>query len=118
MDSLAELTHKLREFAKERDWEQFHTPKNLAMALIVEAAELVEHFQWLSAEQSGALDAEKLEQVRQEIGDVLIYLTRIADMLGVDPVAAAHDKMMLNAAKYPAELARGSAAKLGDFSKI
>lgn len=111
MDSLAELTHKLRDFARERDWEQFHAPKNLAMAMIVEAAELVEHFQWLTAEQSHTLDAAKLEEVRQEIGDVLLYLTRIADMLGVDPVAAAHDKMVINAAKYPVELVRGSAAK-------
>ena len=118
MDSLDELTHKLRDFARERDWEQFHSPKNLAMAMIVEAAELVEHFQWLTAEQSHALDAVKREEVRQEIGDVLIYLTRIADQLGIDPVVAAHDKMVINAAKYPAELARGSAAKLGGSSKI
>ena len=117
MDSLAELRLKLRDFARERDWEQFHTPKNLAMAMIVEAAELVEHFQWLTAEQSQTLNPAKLAEVRQEIGDVLIYLTRIADMLGVDPVAAAHDKMVLNAAKYPAELARGSAAKLRDPGK-
>ena len=114
MDSLAELTHKLRDFARERDWEQFHSPKNLAMAMIVEAAELVEHFQWLTAEQSHALEGAKLEEVRQEIGDVLIYLTRIDDQLGIDPVAAAHDKMVINAAKYPAELARGSAAKRGN----
>lgn len=111
MDSLAELTGKLREFADQRDWEQFHSPKNLAMALIVEAAELVEQFQWLTQEQSRELDAKKLEAARQEIGDVLIYLTRIADRLGIDPVAAAHDKMLINAAKYPAELARGSSAK-------
>lgn len=111
MDSLAELTRQLRDFAKERDWEQFHSPKNLAMALIVEAAELVEHFQWLTLEQSRGLDAAGQEAVRQEIGDVLIYLTRIADQLGIDPVAAAHDKMLINAAKYPVELARGSAAK-------
>lgn len=111
MDSLTQLTDKLREFADERDWEQFHAPKNLAMALIVEAAELVEHFQWLTPVQSDTLDAVQLEEVRQEIGDVLIYLTRIADRLGIDPVAAAHDKMAINAAKYPAELARGSAAK-------
>lgn len=117
MDSLAELTHKLRGFAEERDWEQFHSPKNLAMALIVEAAELVEHFQWLGAEQSHALDPAKREAVRQEIGDVLIYLARIADRLGIDPVAAAHDKMAINAAKYPAELVRGSAAKSTEHAK-
>ena len=117
MDSLTDLTHKLREFAQARDWEQFHTPKNLAMAMIVEAAELVEHFQWLTPEQSGALDAARLEGVRQEIGDVLIYLTRIADRLGIDPVAAAHDKMAINAAKYPVERARGSAAKSTEYGK-
>lgn len=116
MDSLTALTHKLRDFARERDWEQFHSPKNLAMAMIVEAAELVEHFQWLTPEQSAALNAGKLEEVRQEIGDVLIYLTRIADQLGIDPVAAAHDKMVINAAKYPAELARSSAAKSSNKS--
>ena len=116
MDSLAELTHKLRDFAQARDWEQFHSPKNLAMAMIVEAAELVEHFQWLTPEQSHALDPAKREEVRQEIGDVLIYLTRIADRLGIDPVAAAHDKMVINAAKYPVEKVRGSAAKFNDTS--
>ncbi|MCE5181545.1 MAG: nucleotide pyrophosphohydrolase [Betaproteobacteria bacterium] len=117
MDSLTKLTHKLREFAQERDWEQFHSPKNLAMALIVEAAELVEHFQWLTPEQSCQLDAVQLEEVRQEIGDVLIYLTRIADRLGIDPVDAAHDKMTINAAKYPAKIAFGSAAKSTQFKK-
>ena len=111
MDNLTELIHKLRDFARERDWEQFHTPKNLAIAMIVEAAELVEHFQWLTPEQSAALNTDKLEEVRQEIGDVLIYLTRFADQLGIDPVAAAHDKIVINAAKYPVELTRGSAAK-------
>lgn len=85
--------------------------------MIVEAAELVEHFQWLTPEQSRALDPTKREEVRQEIGDVLIYLTRIADRLGIDPVAAAHDKMVINAAKYPAELARGSAAKSTEHAK-
>lgn len=117
MDSLTQLTHKLREFADERDWEQFHAPKNLAMALIVEAAELVEYFQWLTPAQSDKLDAVQLEEVRQEIGDVLIYLTRIADRLGIDPVAAAHDKMTINAAKYPANLAFGSAEKSTKLKK-
>ncbi|HUW49846.1 MAG TPA: nucleotide pyrophosphohydrolase [Sulfuricella sp.] len=117
MDSLTKLTHKLREFAKERDWDQFHAPKNLAMALIVEAAELVEHFQWLTPEQSYKLDAAKQEEVRQEIGDVLIYLTRMADRLGIDPVDAAYDKMAINAAKYPANIAFGSAAKSTKLTK-
>jgi len=118
MDSLAELTHKLREFAQARDWEKFHSPKNLAMAMIVEAAELVEHFQWLTTEQSQTLEAAKLEQVRQEIGDVLIYLTRIADQLGIDPVAAAHDKMVINAVKYPADKVGDSSAKSGDRREV
>lgn len=117
MDSLTQLTHKLRKFAEERDWEQFHAPKNLAMALIVEAAELVEHFQWLTPEQSYQLDAAQLEEVRQEIGDVLIYLTRIADRLGIDPVDAAYDKMAINAAKYPANIAFGSAVKSSRLKK-
>lgn len=100
--SLDTLRDALRAFAAERDWEQYHTPKNLSMALIVEAAELVEHFQWLTPQQSQQLDADKLEQVRQECADILIYLTRLADMLGVDLVDAAYDKMVLNAVKYPA----------------
>jgi NTP pyrophosphatase (non-canonical NTP hydrolase) len=102
-DSLAQLRGKLRDFARARDWEQYHNPKNLAAALIVEAAELLEHFQWLTPKQSARLDAGRLEQVRQEIGDVLIYLTRLADVLGIDPVAAARDKMVINEAKYPAQ---------------
>lgn len=99
--SLDTLRDALRAFAAERDWEQYHTPKNLSMALIVEAAELVEHFQWLTPQQSQQLDADKLEQVRQECADILIYLTRLADMLGVDLIDAAYDKMALNAVKYP-----------------
>lgn len=109
--TLDDLTQALREFARERDWEQFHTPKNLAMALIVETAELVEHFQWLTPQQSLELDAGKLEQVRQELADNLIYLTRIADVLGIDLMDAAYRKMAINAVKYPADKARGSAAK-------
>jgi len=109
--SLDTLRDELRSFATARDWEQFHTPKNLAMALIVEAAELVEHFQWLTPEQSRQLDEPKLEQVRQECADILIYLTRLADVLGVDLLDAAYAKMAINAVKYPVEQARGNAAK-------
>ena len=114
MDSLAELTHKLRDFAKERDWEQFHTPKNLAMAMIVEAAELTEHFQWLTETQSQALDPEKREQVAQELADVLLYLVRLADRLDIDLMDAAQRKLVINAHKYPADKVRGSAKKAGD----
>ena len=111
--TLDDLAQALREFAIERDWEQFHTPKNLAMALIVETAELVEHFQWLTPSQSLELDADKLEQVRQELADNLIYLTRLADVLGNDLMDAAYRKMAINAVKYPADKAKGNAAKAG-----
>ncbi len=106
-----ELTRKLREFARERDWDQFHSPKNLAMALAVEAAEILEHFQWLTEEQSRALDPETLAEVREEIGDVQLYLARLADKLGISPIRAALDKMEKNRLKYPVEKARGKATK-------
>jgi len=109
--SLTTLAEELRSFADERDWNQFHSPKNLAMALSVEASELMEHFQWLTEEQSSALPPEKLQQVREEIGDVLIYLIRLSDRLGVDPLNAAIEKLKLNQAKYPADKVRGSAKK-------
>jgi len=104
--SLDQLALELRRFAGERDWEPFHTPKNLASALIVEAAELLEHFQWLSQEQSRALAPATRAEVAHEIADVLIYLTRLADQLGIDMLAAASEKMALNARKYPAQPAR------------
>ena len=97
------LRDALRAFAAARDWQPFHTPKNLAMAMIVEAAELVEHFQWLTAEESLALSAEKLAEVRDEVADTLIYLVELADVLGIDPLAAARAKMAKNARKYPAK---------------
>lgn len=115
MNTLDDLKQALRDFARERDWEQFHTPKNLAMALIVETAELVEHFQWLTPEQSLQLDDEKLEEVRQELADNLIYLTRLADVLGIDLVDAAFRKIAINAAKYPANKARGSSARAAAY---
>lgn len=105
------LSDNLREFARARDWEQFHTPKNLATALVVEAAELAEHFQWLRDHESANLSAEKLKQVEMEMGDVFIYLVRLADTLGVDLVAAAEQKMAINAKRYPADKARGKALK-------
>ncbi len=109
--SLTDLAAKLRIFAAERDWDQFHSPKNLVMALSVEVSELMEHFQWLTEEQSSALPPEKLQQVREEIGDVLIYLTRMADKLGVDMLEAAVKKLEVNRVKYPADKVRGSAKK-------
>lgn len=108
---LDHLKHRLREFAKERDWDQFHSPKNFSMALIVECAELVEHFQWLSDEQSKNLPAETLEEVRLEMADIFLYLIRLADKLDLDLIAAANDKIKLNAQKYPVEKAKGLATK-------
>lgn len=105
------LRDALRLFAAERDWEQFHTPKNLAIALSVEASELLERFQWLTAEQSTALDDEALARVREEMADVLLYLVRLADRLGVDLLTAARDKLVLNAQKYPVDRARGNSRK-------
>ena len=109
--SLAELGERLRRFADARDWSQFHSPKNLVMALVAEVGELVEQFQWLSEERSAALEPAQLEAVRLEMADVLIYLTRLADVLGVDLLGAAVDKIELNEQRYPADRVRGSARK-------
>lgn len=108
---MIELRDRLRDFVNERDWQQFHTPKNLAMALAGEAAEIMEIFQWLTPEESARLPEEKLAEVREEIGDVLIYLVRLADQLGIDPMDAANQKMERNRQKYPADLVRGRADK-------
>jgi NTP pyrophosphatase (non-canonical NTP hydrolase) len=110
-DSLDNLTLAIRNFADERDWEQFHSPKNLAMALIVEAGELVEHFQWLTQQQGLDIDDEKRRDVSLEMADVLIYLVRMADRLNIDLLAATREKIELNAEKYPAESSYGRADK-------
>jgi len=110
-DSLEGLRATLDAFAVERDWAQFHSPKNLVMALSGEVGELTEHFQWLTLEQSERLSAETLAEVELEIADVLLFLVRLADRLGVDPVRAAERKLELNAKKYPVEKARGIATK-------
>ena len=114
-DRLDALRERLRGFVRERDWEQFHSPKNLAMAMIVEAAELVEHFQWMTEQESRAISAEKREQVSQEIADTFVYLLRMSDVLGIDLIDAAHAKMDLNAKKYPADKVRGSNAKYTEY---
>lgn len=108
---LAELRERLRGFAQARDWEQYHTPKNLAMALVAEAAEVVEHFQWLTAAQSDGLDAATHDEVALELADVLLYLVLLADRLDIDLAEAARRKLELNESRYPAALVRGSAAK-------
>ena len=107
MNTISDLTtlrDALRAFCAARDWHRFHTPKNLVMALSVEAAELVEHFQWATPEESMSLPPEKRAEVADEIADVLIYLTELADVLDIDPIAAARQKIVKNAAKYPAPL--------------
>jgi NTP pyrophosphatase (non-canonical NTP hydrolase) len=112
---LTQLRDALREFADERDWDQFHSPKNLASALAVEAAELLERFQWLTEDQSRKLPADELEKVRHEMADVLNYLVRLADKLDVNLLEAARDKIKLNAQKYPVDKSRGSARKYSDL---
>lgn len=111
VDPIADLASRLRNFAAERDWDQFHSPKNLAAAMSVEASEVLEHFQWLTDEESGALEPGKRVAVAHELADVFLYLVRLADKLDIDLVEAAHDKIELNAQKYPAEHVRGSAKK-------
>jgi NTP pyrophosphatase (non-canonical NTP hydrolase) len=116
IDNLDTLRLRIREFAQARAWQRYHTPKNLVMALSVEAAELLEPFQWLTAEQSQNLSTDQHEAVRQEIADVLIYLTRLADLLDIDLLDAAADKLAINARKYPIDKAHGNALKYSDFS--
>ena len=112
---VTQLRDALRKFAEERDWDQYHSPKNLASALSVEAAELLERFQWLTEDQSRKLPPEELQKVREEMADVLNYLVRLADKLDVNLLEAAREKIELNAQKYPVDKARGSAKKYSEF---
>ncbi len=115
MSEFRELTKIINSFTAEREWETFHSPKNLAMALSVEASELVEHFQWLTEEESRNLNAKKLSEVADEIADVQWYLLRIADQLNIDIPTAAKAKMVKNGIKYPVALAKGNATKYDDY---
>jgi NTP pyrophosphatase (non-canonical NTP hydrolase) len=112
---LDQLRAIVRQFVDERDWDQFHTPKNLASALTVEAAELLEHFQWLREGRADELGSDKLRAVGHEMADVLVYLVRLADKLDIDLLAAVQEKMVLNRAKYPADLVRGDARKYHEY---
>src|SRR5664279_6165692 len=103
-DSLRELAEQLDRFALDRDWQQFHSPKNLASALVVEAGELLEHFQWMTEEQSRQLTSERRDAVGAELADVLLYLVQLAAALGIDPLAAAQAKLKVNEEKYPVDL--------------
>ena len=114
-ENLEELARVIRAFAAERDWDQFHTPKNLAMGVAIEAAELMEEFHWLTPAQSGQLPAETLQAVRHEMADVFVYLVLLADKLGIDLMAAAADKIAINAGKYPADTVRGKATKYDKY---
>lgn len=115
-DSLEQLRQRLAQFAAERDWDQFHSPKNLAMALSGEAAEIIEHFQWLTEEQSRHLTPEKQQAVGLELADVLIYLIRLADKLNIDLVAAASAKIQINETRYPAARVKGDARRAAEYS--
>ena len=115
-DSLENLRNKINQFVSERDWAQFHTPKNLAMAMIVEAAELVEQFQWDTPLESQHLTPEKREAVSHELADTFVYLLRLAEVLKIDLISAANEKIKLNALKYPIEKAKGSNAKYTQYT--
>lgn len=115
MDEINKLQEKLQAFADERDWDQFHSPKNLSMALSVEASELLECFQWLSEEQSINLSEKQLDSVTDEIADVQIYLLRIATKLNIDLLSAVEQKIIKNASKYPSDKVRGSAKKYTEY---
>jgi NTP pyrophosphatase (non-canonical NTP hydrolase) len=114
-DNLDQLNARLLAFARERDWEQFHSPKNLAMALAGEAGELLEHFQWLTEQQSAELSTEKKRQVAHELADILNYLVLLAERLDIDLLAAAEEKMAINAARYPADKVRGDARRASEY---
>ena len=110
-----DLIKKIKEFRQERDWDQYHSPKNLAMALVVETGELAEHFQWLTEEQSNNLSPDKLVEVQDEIGDVLIYLLNLCDKLGIAPLDAALEKLEKNKEKYPVSKVRGKSNKYSEY---
>lgn len=115
MNDLDKIKKKLREFAQARDWEQFHSPKNLSMALAGEVGELLELFQWLTEDQSKKLSPEQRKSVEEELADVFIYLLRLADRLDIDLVEATNDKMNINKLKYPADKVKGSSKKYTEY---
>jgi dCTP diphosphatase len=117
LKDINEIKMALRKFASDRDWDQFHSPKNLTMALSVEVAELMEHFQWLSEQQSAELDAKTKAAIVDEIADIQVYLVRLADKLGVDILQAVEQKMQKNEEKYPVDKVKGSAKKYTEYHK-
>ena len=115
MNDLNEIKEKLREFAMARDWDQFHSPKNLSMALAGEVGELLELFQWLTEEQSNNLSREQRAAVEEEVADVFLYLLRLADKLGIDLLSAANNKIIINEQKYPVDKVKGSSKKYTEY---
>ena len=115
MNNLEDIKSQLREFVRVRNWDQFHSPKNLSMALIVEAAELVEHFQWLTEEESINIESKKLSEVEEEIADIFIYLMRLSDKLNINLLVAVSNKIAKNEKKYPADLVSGSSKKYTEY---
>lgn len=114
-DTLQDLATQLEKFARERDWQQFHSPKNLSSALVVEAAELLEHFQWMTEDQSRSMDSERRLAVASEMADVLLYLIQLAKAVDVDLVAAANEKLRVNGIKYPVDRAKGTSKKYDEL---
>ena len=115
-DSIQELNERLLRFARERDWEQFHSPKNLSMALAGEAGELLEHFQWITEEQSQNLDEDRKEAVALEMADIFIYLVRMAERLDINLLDAAWQKISINEKRYPVEQVKGDARRAEEYS--
>ncbi len=115
-DSLTDLTSKLKDFAVKRDWEQFHSPKNLAMALSGECGELLEHFQWLTEQQSRHISDDKKQEVAHEMADILIYLLRLSERLDINLVNAVHEKMAINEKRFPVEKVKGDARRGSEYS--
>jgi NTP pyrophosphatase (non-canonical NTP hydrolase) len=113
--TMEELTKMIKAFDAARDWNQFHSPKNLAMALSVEVAELVEIFQWMSEKESTQLNEDNKTKLEEEIGDIMIYLTNLSDKFGINPITSAKKKLKLNEAKYPRHIVRGSARKYSEY---
>lgn len=114
-DSLTETTAFLKDFAKKRDWEQFHSPKNLAMALSGECGELLEHFQWLSEQQSEQISAQKKAEVAHEMADILIYLLRLSERLDIDLLESVNEKMAINEKRFPVARVKGDARRGSEY---
>lgn len=117
MSENQELLDKILSFYEERDWQQFHSPKNVVMDLAAEVGELIEPFRWLTEEKSSELDAKTLDEVRDEIGDVFKILLHLSHKLGIDPVQATHDKIEKMRLKYPAERCKGKAKKYTAYNE-